>query len=69
MSHPEARPHVFTAQEIDPSGIRVTVTITVPQNGLWKSLRDVSEFAQLTASRAMSQTLQSRQTSLEEPPF
>lgn len=67
--HPSAPPHVFTAQETDPAGIRVTVTVTVPQDAAWKTLRDVSEFAQMTASRAMAQTLQSRRTSLEECPF
>lgn len=66
---PESPPHVFTAQETSQHGIRVTVTITVPQDSFWKDVRDVAEHAQMAASRAMSSTLQSRTKANEECPF
>lgn len=65
----EQPPYLFRVTEVDPLGIRVSVKVLVPQGVAWKDVRDVSEIAQMTASRAMGQTTQSRRTSLEEPPF
>lgn len=67
--------YVFTAQASEPDGIRVTVTIRIPNNGEatigWREsdIRDVAEFAQGCAGKAMHHTLASRQHSREEPPF
>jgi hypothetical protein len=68
---PTSPPHVFTAQETHPSGIRVTVTITVPVAAAtgWPHIRETAEHAQMTASRAMTSIIQSRTDSAEECPF
>jgi hypothetical protein len=57
-------PWVFRASETDPVGIQVDVVIAVPNGVAWKDMRELAEVAQMTASRAMTQAIVSR----ERPP-
>lgn len=57
----------FTAQEVDRFGVRVTVTISVPIDAQWKHTRECAEYAQMAASRTMSQLTKSREAVMEQP--
>jgi hypothetical protein len=59
----------FRSTVTSPDGVTVVATITVPAAIAWKDVREVSELAQMVASRGLADTMRSRETSNERCPF
>jgi hypothetical protein len=62
-------PYIFDARISDPTGLRIDVTITVPEPATWPDVGDAAEIAQMAASRGLAQTRQARSNYYERPPF
>lgn len=64
------RPWVLESVSTDPTGLRVQVIVTVPPSAAWGvDTSEAAEFAQMTASRAITQIIASRKTQQERCPF
>lgn len=63
-------PWVYEATITDPTGLRVTVTVTVPPRAAWGDRTlESAEIAQMNAAHCMTQLAAIRKTEQERPPF
>jgi len=56
----------FETTITNPSGVRVTTVITVPDEAAWPSVQECGDVAQLAVSQTAARVLKAMQ---EEPPF
>jgi hypothetical protein len=62
-------PWCFEATVTDPSGIRTTVTVTVPLRVAWGDVQECGELAQIGASQTAARITKNRTDFRDEVPF
>lgn len=62
-------PWLHEAAITDPTGLKVTVTVTVPVDADWDHSEECSEYAQMAAIRAIKQITKNRKDHYDKVPF
>jgi hypothetical protein len=62
-------PWRFQTTVTDPSGIRTTVTVTVPLRVAWDDVQECGELAQMGASQTAARIAKNRTDFRDEAPF